>query len=70
MRRLIYDYCTENWVDVFDVLGDDRSQNLVRHRVRIARKARRNGFTMEQIGKGLRRHHSTIIHYLHHTQLS
>jgi len=43
-----------------------RGAELVSDRVRFAKKMRKKGYTLKQIGSMMNRHHSTIVHYLHH----
>jgi len=43
-----------------------RPSELVAERVQFARKMREQGYSLKEIGKMMNRHHSTIVHYLHH----
>lgn len=49
-----------------EVRGDRRREDLVRDRHRIAKIARKEGYTLQEIGDYLNRDHSTIFHYLNH----
>lgn len=43
-----------------------RKSELVRERVLMARDLRSKGYTLQEIGSLLDRHHTTIMHYLEH----
>lgn len=53
-------------LDLERLRSKSRKPEIVRERVLMARDLRSKGYTLQEIGSLLDRHHSTILHYLQH----
>lgn len=51
-------------VEVDDVRGTCRVQNVVRARRACVRLLRKRGLTYREIGQALNRHHTTVMYYV------
>lgn len=61
---ILGDVAREYGVSCADLTNGRRFQELVEARRECARRLYRDGLSVTDIGRVLKRHHSTIIHYL------
>jgi chromosomal replication initiation ATPase DnaA len=62
--HILGDVAKEYWVPVAHITGRCRAAHLVEARQECARRLYHEGLTVTDIGRVLKRHHSTVIHYL------
>ena len=61
-ERILSKYCKEFKITIEDLISDKTHQKLADLRSVIAYNLRQDGYTYEEIGGLLKKHHTTIIH--------
>lgn len=51
-------------VSVESIISESRKSNLVAARSIVCRKMRQEGFSLEEIGETINRHHASVVHSL------
>jgi CHAT domain-containing protein len=59
-------YLKENNITYEQLTENNRKYETVKQRVNFSKAAREEGFTLTDIGKKLKMHHSNIIHLVNH----
>ena len=64
IRAIIRDASVLTGIPVPDIIGHKRTKEFVRVRQAVMWEARRQGYSLPQIGRALNRDHTTVIHGL------
>lgn len=70
LARFVVEVADNSGLQVSELRSESRSGRMVKIRAHIAKEARRNGYSLETIGRALNRDHTTVIHAIRSSKLA